>query len=44
MTDAFQKESVSSELAHRILAAAEAKATELGTPTVIAICDEVGRS
>lgn len=42
MTDTFEKTSVSSELAHRIIAAAEAKATELGTPMVIAICDESG--
>ena len=42
MTDSFEKESVSSELAHRIIAAAEAKATELGTPMVIAVCDESG--
>lgn len=42
MTDTFEKASVSSELAHRIITAAEAKATELGTPMVIAVCDESG--
>ena len=42
MTETFEKTSVSSELAHRIVAAAETKATELGTPMVIAICDESG--
>jgi uncharacterized protein GlcG (DUF336 family) len=42
MTETFDKASVSSDLAHRIVAAAEAKATELGTPMVIAICDESG--
>jgi uncharacterized protein GlcG (DUF336 family) len=40
--DVFQKQSVSSELAHRIIAAAQAKAAELGTPMVIAVCDESG--
>ncbi len=42
MTDTFEKMSVSSELAHRVVAAAETKATELGTPMVIAVCDESG--
>jgi uncharacterized protein GlcG (DUF336 family) len=42
MTDVFEKASVSSELAHRVIAAAEAKATEIGTPMVIAVCDESG--
>ena len=42
MTDVFEKSSVSSELAQRMIAAAEAKANELGTPMVIAVCDESG--
>ncbi len=42
MSDVFDKASVSSELAHRIIAAAEAKATEMGVPMVIAVCDESG--
>jgi len=42
MSDAFEKTSVSSELAHRVVAAAEAKAVELGVPMVIAVCDESG--
>jgi uncharacterized protein GlcG (DUF336 family) len=42
MTDVFVKRSVSSELAHRIVSAAEAKAGELGVPMVIAVCDESG--
>ncbi len=42
MGDVFDKASVSSELAHRIIAAAEAKATEMGVPMVIAVCDESG--
>lgn len=42
MGDVFDKTSVSTELAHRIISAAEAKATEIGTPMVIAVCDESG--
>jgi uncharacterized protein GlcG (DUF336 family) len=40
--DVFEKASVGTELAHRIISAAEAKATEIGTPMVIAVCDESG--
>jgi uncharacterized protein GlcG (DUF336 family) len=40
--DTFEKSSISSDLAHRIIAAAEAKAHELGHPMVIAVCDESG--
>jgi uncharacterized protein GlcG (DUF336 family) len=40
--DVFEKASVTSELAHRMISAAEAKATELGVPMVIAVCDESG--
>ncbi len=42
MSDVFEKASITSELAHRIVAGAEAKATELGVPMVIAVCDESG--
>ena len=42
MDDTFEKTSISSDLAHRIIAAAEAKAHEMGTPMVIAVCDESG--
>ena len=42
MGDVFVKASVSTELAHRMIAAAEAKASEIGTPMVIAVCDESG--
>jgi uncharacterized protein GlcG (DUF336 family) len=42
MADVFEKASVSTELAHRIVAGAEAKATEIGVPMVIAVCDESG--
>lgn len=42
MSDVFEKASVSAELAHRMLAAAEVKAAEIGVPMVIAVCDESG--
>jgi uncharacterized protein GlcG (DUF336 family) len=42
MSDVIQKTSVSTELAHRIIDAAEKKAAELGVPMVIAVCDESG--
>lgn len=42
MSDVFEKASVSTELAHQIIAAAESKAGALGTPMVIAVCDESG--
>jgi uncharacterized protein GlcG (DUF336 family) len=42
MGDVIEKQSVSSELAHRMISAAEAKASEIGTPMVIAVCDESG--
>ncbi len=42
MSEVFEKTSVSSGLAHQIIAAAETKAAELGTPMVIAVCDESG--
>jgi uncharacterized protein GlcG (DUF336 family) len=42
VSDLFEKASVSTELAHRVVAAAEAKAAALGVPMVIAVCDESG--
>jgi uncharacterized protein GlcG (DUF336 family) len=42
VSDVFEKASVTSELAQRMIAAAEGKATELGVPMVIAVCDESG--
>jgi uncharacterized protein GlcG (DUF336 family) len=42
VTDVFDKASVTSELAQRMIAAAEAKAAELGLAMVIAVCDESG--
>ena len=42
MSDIFEKASVSSDLAHRIVAAAEAKAADMGVPMNIAVCDESG--
>jgi uncharacterized protein GlcG (DUF336 family) len=42
MGDVVEKQSVSSELAHRMISAAEAKAGEIGTPMVVAVCDESG--
>src|SRR6476469_4740825 len=42
MSDVIQKCSVSTDLAHRIIDAAERKAAEIGVPMVIALCDESG--
>jgi uncharacterized protein GlcG (DUF336 family) len=42
VTDVFEKASISTDLAHRIIAAAEAKAAEMGVPMNIAVCDESG--
>jgi uncharacterized protein GlcG (DUF336 family) len=42
MSQVFEKASISTELAHKVIAAAEAKSREIGTPMVIAICDESG--
>ncbi len=42
MSDTFEKTSISTDLARRMIAAAEAKASEMGTPMVIAVCDESG--
>ncbi|MED4601971.1 heme-binding protein [Paenibacillus validus] len=42
MPDYFQKACISTELAHRLLAAAEQKAQEIGKSFTIAIVDESG--
>ena len=42
MDDTFEKSSITSDLAHRIIAAAEAKAHEMGHPFVIAVVDDSG--
>ncbi len=42
MPDTYPKQSITSELAHRVVAAAEAKAQEMGQPMVIAVVDESG--
>ena len=42
MADTFPKQSITSDLAHRVVAAAEAKAAEMGHPMVIAVVDESG--
>ena len=42
MPDTFTKPSISSDLAHRVVAAAEAQAQKMGHPFVIAVVDEGG--
>ncbi len=42
MAATFAKQSISTELAQRLIQAAEAKAREIGVPMCIAICDESG--
>src|SRR3954466_6894478 len=42
MAQTYQKPSITTELAHQMVAAAEQKAQEIGVPVVIAICDESG--
>jgi uncharacterized protein GlcG (DUF336 family) len=42
MAQTYQRPSITSELAHRMVAAAEQKAQEMGHPFVIAIVDESG--
>jgi uncharacterized protein GlcG (DUF336 family) len=42
MAKVFDKRSISTELAHQMIQAAERKATEMGHPFVIAIVDESG--
>jgi uncharacterized protein GlcG (DUF336 family) len=42
MANTFDKASISTDLAHRMIAAAEAKANQMGIPFVIAVVDESG--
>jgi len=42
MAQTYQKPSITTELAHQMIAAAERKAQEMGHPFVIAIVDESG--
>ena len=42
MAQTYEKPSITSELAHRMITAAEQKAQEMGHPFVIAIVDESG--
>jgi uncharacterized protein GlcG (DUF336 family) len=42
MAQTFPKASISTEAAHQIIEAAEAKAREIDTPMVIAVCDDGG--
>jgi uncharacterized protein GlcG (DUF336 family) len=42
MADSFEKASVSADAAHRLIAAGEAKAAELGKAFVIAVVDDGG--
>lgn len=41
-TSTFAKQSITTEVAHRVIAAAEAKAGEKGRPMAIAVVDESG--
>ena len=42
MAQTFPKASITTEAAHEVIAAAEAKAGEIGTPMVIAVVDDGG--
>ncbi len=42
MAQTYQRPSITTELAHRMIAAAEQKAQEMGHPFVIAVVDESG--
>jgi len=42
MAEVFEKRSVTTELAHRMVEAAERKARDMGQPMVIAVVDESG--
>ena len=42
MAQTFPKASITTEAAHQVIAAAEAKASEMGTPMVIAVVDDGG--
>jgi uncharacterized protein GlcG (DUF336 family) len=43
MAQTFAKSGISTEAAHRMIAGAEAKAAEIGTPMVIAVVGDAGR-
>lgn len=42
MAQTFPKASITTDAAHQVIAAAEAKASEMGTPMVIAVVDDGG--
>ena len=42
MSNTYSKPTITTELAHKVIAAAEAKAKSMGHPFVIAVCDESG--
>src|SRR3954466_10851985 len=42
MAHTFAKASITTDAAHQVIAAAEAKASEMGTPMVIAVVDDGG--
>jgi len=42
MSNTYSKATISTALAHQMIAAAEAKAASMGHPFVIAVCDESG--
>ena len=42
MSNTYTKATITSELAHKMIAAAETKAKAMGHPFVIAVCDESG--
>ena len=42
MSNTYTKPTITSELAHKMIAAAETKAKAMGHPFVIAVCDESG--
>jgi uncharacterized protein GlcG (DUF336 family) len=42
MSNTYSKPTITSELAHKMIAAAETKAKSMGHPFVIAVCDESG--
>src|SRR3954466_14158706 len=42
MAHTFAKASITTDAAHQVIAAAEAKASEIDTPMVIAVCDDGG--
>jgi uncharacterized protein GlcG (DUF336 family) len=42
MSNTYTKPTITTELAHKVIAGAEAKAKAMGHPFVIAVCDESG--